>query len=248
MRLEKRLALVTGGSRGIGKAVVLALAKEGCNVVINYNSNYELAMEVKKEVEDKYNRKALVIKADISNEIEVEDMVSKVLSEYGRIDILINNASISRDNYLEDKSSTEFLDVIKTNLLGTFIVSKVVGKSMMENKYGRIVNVSSTNGIDTNNPISMDYDASKAGIISLTKNFALEFGPNVLVNAVAPGWTKTESVMEMNPEVIEDEKQKCILKRFAEPEEIANAILFLVTDEASYINGQVIRVDGGCSK
>ena len=245
MKLDNKVALVTGSSRGIGKSTILKLASEGCNVVINYNNSEKEAFELKKQVEENYNVKAIVIKADVSLENEVILMVEKIISIFGKIDILVNNASIAIDTLFEDKTKDNFKKILEINLIGTFLVSKYVGKYMLQNKYGKIINVSSTNGIDTNYPMSIDYDASKAGVISLTRNLALEYAPYINVNTVAPGWVNTE----MNKNLDEDFKNKEIkniyLKRFAEPEEIANVITFLASDDANYINGTVIRVDGG---
>ena len=172
-------------------------------------------------------------------------MVEKVLEHFSKIDVLINNAALCQDNYFYEKTSLEFQNVIATNLIGPFLTSKYVGEHMLEQKSGVIVNISSTNGIDTMETYSMDYDASKAGVISLTKNYAKALAPYVRVNAIAPGWTKTDAVLEMNPNYLKEEEKKILLARFAKPEEIANVVAFLASDDASYINGTIIRVDGG---
>ena len=161
---------------------------------------------------------------------------------FGRIDVLINNAGIAIDDELEDHTVANFEKVLRVNLVGMFFITQYVTKFM---KKGCIVNVSSNNGIDCYSPLSIDYDASKAGVISLTHNFALALAPNIRVNAVAPGWTSTDSVLEMNPSQLEEERKKILLERFATPEEIASVICFLASDSASYINGEIIRVDGG---
>lgn len=240
MDLKDKVALVTGSSRGIGKSIVLELAKRGCNVIINYVQNKELALDVENEV-NKYGVKSLVIKADISNEEEVKDMVSQIMNEFGHIDILVNNASIALDNYLENKSVEEFRKVIGVNLVGTFIVSKLVSEKMTE---GTIINIASNNGIDMQNSYSMDYDASKAGVISLTHSFARTC-PQLRVNAIAPGWINTEPVLSMNPDIIEEEKSKIIMNRFGEVDEVAKLVCFLASSDASYINDSIIRIDGG---
>lgn len=241
-----KTVLVTGGSRGIGKATIVEFAKKGYNVVINYFSSETDAVELKKEVEENYKVKALAIKADVSNEVEVKNMVSQVITEFGHIDCLVNNAGIAIDTVFEDKTKENFIKILNTNLIGPFLVSKEVGKYMLEKKYGNIINISSTNGIDTIYPESLDYDASKAGLISLTKNLALVYGPYIRVNSVAPGWVKTDMNKELDEEFIKQESEKIIVNRFAEPSEIAKVIVFLASDDASYINGEVIRVDGGC--
>lgn len=245
MNFNNKIALVTGSSRGIGKATIIDFASKNCNVVINYNSSEKEALELKELVENKYNVKALTIKCDVSNEEEVKLMFEQIINEFGRIDIVVNNAGIAIDTLFEDKTVENFRKTLDVNLIGTFLVSKYAGEYMVKEKCGKIINVSSTNGIDTVYPMSLDYDASKAGVISLTKNLALQYAPYINVNAVAPGWVNTEMNKELDEEFIKEENKKIILNRFAEPEEIAHVITFLASDEASYINGTVIRVDGG---
>ena len=164
---------------------------------------------------------------------------------YEKVDCLINNAGIAIDTLFEDKTVQNFRKIIDVNLIGTFLVSKYIGSLMLKEKRGTIINVSSTNAIDTYYPYSLDYDASKAGVISLTHNLARQFAPYIRVNCVAPGWINTEMNKELAGEFIEEENKKILLERFSEPYEIANVIAFLASDEASYINGSVIRVDGG---
>ena len=241
----KKVVLVTGGSRGIGKATIIEFAKRGYNVVINYLNSEKNAPDLKKEVEEKYQVKALAIKADISNEIEVKEMVDQIISEFGHIDCLVNNAGIAIDTTFEDKTKENFMKILEVNLVGPFLVSKEVGKHMLKEKNGTIINVSSTNGIDTIYPESLDYDASKAGLISLTKNLAKVYAPYIRVNSVAPGWTETDMNKELDIEFINKENKKILLNRFAQPEEIAKVIAFLASSDASYINREIIRVDGG---
>jgi len=243
--MDKKVVLVTGSSKGIGAATILRFAKEGYNVVINYNNSVNETKELKQTILEKYDVDVLDIKADISNEIEVENMVNKVIDTYGHIDVLVNNAGIAIDDEFFDHTTANFRKILDINLVGMFYISQLVSKYMLDKKSGVIINISSNNGIDCNSPLSLDYDASKAGVISLTHNLALALAPYVRVNAVAPGWTKTESVMEMFPEYLEEEKKKVMLNRFAEPEEIANVIYFLASEESSYINNTIIRVDGG---
>ena len=241
----KPVALVTGSSRGIGKATIIEFAKKGYDVVINYLSSEEEALKLKKMIEETYQVQVLAIQADVSKEEEVKNMVEEVIHTFGHIDCLVNNAGIAIDTTFEDKTVENFRRTLDVNLIGTFLVSKYVGKYMLEKKEGTIINISSTNGIDTYYPYSLDYDASKAGIISLTKNLALQYAPYIRVNSIAPGWVLTEMNQELDPEFVESEQQKCLLKRFAEPEEIAQVAVFLASRDASYINGEVIRVDGG---
>jgi len=242
MDFKGKTILVTGSSRGIGAATIRKFASLGADVVINYISNKEKALELKKEVEDKYGVKALAIKCDVSKEEEVIEMFKEIDRVFHRINVVVNNAGIAIDTTFENKTVENFKKTIGTNLIGTFLVSKHAVIHLKKEKNSRIINVASTNGIDTYYPESLDYDASKAGVISLTHNFAKALAPDINVNAVAPGWVKTE----MNKELDENDYTNGILmKRFADPMEIANVIAFLASDEASYINNEVIRVDGG---
>lgn len=243
--MNKTVVLVTGSSRGIGKACIKEFAKQGANVVINYCHHEEEALELKKEIEKEYNVEALVIKCDVSNELEVENMVNEITDCFGGIDILVNNAGVARDSLLLDKTIKEFKRVLEVNLLGTYLCSKYVGKIMLNQKKGKIINISSTNAIDTYYPESCDYDASKAGVINLTHNLAREFAPFINVNCVCPGWTKTSMNKDLSIDQITKEKRNILLNRFAEPEEIANVVLFLSSAKANYINDAIIRVDGG---
>lgn len=240
-----RVVLITGASRGIGAATAEAFAKEKDIVIINYFHSEKEALELKNKIEETYSISAMVIQADISKDEEVKSMIEKIISTYGRIDILVNNAGIAIDDEFFDHSTSNFRKILDTNLVGMFFISQCVSKYMLENKSGIIINIASNNGIDCNSPLSLDYDASKAGVISLTHNLACALSPYIRVNAVAPGWTKTDSVLEMMPEYLEEEKKKILLNRFAEPEEIASVIVFLASSQAKYINNEVIRVDGG---
>jgi len=242
---RRNVVLVTGASRGIGRSTIIEFAKKGYDVAINYLSNIDKALELKREVEEKYQVKALVVKADVSSEEEVKNMVEMVIKEFGHIDCLVNNAGIAIDTIFEDKTVDNFRKTLDTNLIGPFLVSKYVGEYMLKEKSGSIINVSSTNGIDTIYPASLDYDASKAGLISLTKNLSIQYAPYIRVNSVAPGWVKTEMNKELDQDFIKDECKKILVSRFAEASEIAKVIVFLASSDASYINGEIIRVDGG---
>lgn len=243
-----KTVLITGASRGIGRETAILFAKNNYNVVINYLNNKSLANSLKESLEARYNIKVLTIKADISNEEEVQAMVADAIEEFKKIDVLVNNASIAKDNILELKTKEEFASVININLVGTFLVTKEVSKYMKEERDGVIINVSSTNAIDSYYPYSMDYDASKAGVISLTMNFAVELSPYIRVNAVAPGWVNTDMNKEIDINYKKDLEEKILLNRFAEPTEVAKVIYFLASDDASYINGEVIKIDGGRRK
>ncbi len=243
--MGKFVALITGSNRGIGKACALEFAKAGGDVVINYCHHEEEAKEVQKYIEENYDVECMIIGCDISVEDEVETMVNEIIDRFGTIDILVNNASVCRDSLFLDKSVKAFKRILDVNLIGTYLCSKYVGKVMLEKKCGRIINIASTNAIDTYYPESCDYDASKAGVISLTHNMAREFAPNILVNCVCPGWVKTDMSKGLSIEQINEERKSILVGRFAEAEEIAKVVCFLASSKASYINDSVIRVDGG---
>lgn len=241
----RKTVLITGGSRGLGRACALKFAQLDYNIIINYNNSLKEAVSLEAYLKENYNISVLLVKADISKEDEVINMVNVIKNSFQKVDCLVNNAGIAIDTLFEDKTVQNFKKIIDVNLIGTFLVSKYIGALMSNEKSGTIINVSSTNAIDTYYPYSLDYDASKAGVISLTHNLARQFAPYIRVNCVAPGWINTEMNKELDKEFIEEENKKILLGRFSEPSEIANVIAFLASDEASYINGSVIRVDGG---
>lgn len=243
--MNNKIVLVTGSSRGLGAETVKLFASKGYNVVINYNKSRKNALDLQKYIIDTYKVDALVIKADISCEMEVNNMIDMIIKKYGKIDVLVNNAGIAIDTLFEMKTVENFKRTLDINLIGTFLVSRIVGQLMFENKRGTIINVSSTNGINTFYPMSVDYDASKAGVISLTHNLALQYKPYVRVNCVASGWINTDMTKELDEDFILEENKKIYLNRFAEPKEIAKVIYFLASEDASYINNEIIRVDGG---
>ena len=240
--------LVTGSSRGLGKAIVIEYAKNGYDVIINYNNSKDKALELKDYIESNYKVKALVIGCDISKEEEIDTMIDKIYKEFGHLDILVNNASIALDQDFELKTKEDFMKTLETNLVGTYLLSKKIGLKMKEAKKGNIINISSTNGLETTYPESIDYDASKAGIISLNHNLANYFAPYIRVNTICPGWINTDMNKDLDEEFIKDETNKILLGRFAEPEEIAYLAYFLGTDKASYINDSIIRIDGGLKR
>ena len=240
-----KTVLITGASKGIGRSTAIEFAKNGYNIILNYNNSIDEAKELKILLEEKYKIECLAIKADITIEEEIDNMINEAIERFNHIDVLVNNAAIAIDTTFEDKTKENFQKILDTNLIGTFLVSKKVAKYMKEKEKGCIINISSTNGIDTYYPYGLDYDASKAGVISLTKNLAVELAPNIRVNTVAPGWVNTEMSKDLSEEFRKEECNKILLNRFAEDYEIAKVIYFLSTEDASYINGSIIRVDGG---
>lgn len=229
--------LVTGGARGLGKSICHMFDKHGYMVIINYNHSEADAIKLRDELNN-----ALIYKADVSNEEEVKDMFDAIKKDVGNIDCIINNAGICKDNILKDKDSDEFLSVLKTNLVGTFLVCKYGSKLINE---GNIVNVVSNNIYNGSYIESVDYDASKAGLISLSNNLANYLAPYVRVNTICPGWINTNMNRNLDKEFINKEENKILLGRFGNPNEVAELVFFLVSDNASYINNSIIRIDGG---
>lgn len=237
-----KTVLITGASKGLGAATAKLFAKHHYNVIINYLSSSALAASLKEEIESLYHVNVTCYQCDISNEEEVKKIVTFLEENHITIDTLINNAAITNDSIVEDKTSKDFMNILNTNLIGPFLTSKYIGKYMLNNNGTSIVNISSTNAIDSYYPYSMDYDASKAGVISLTHNFAKLYAPNVRVNCIAPGWINTES-NNLSDEQIEEESKNILLKRFASPEEISESIYFAATN--TYLNDSILKIDGG---
>ena len=235
------VVFITGASKGIGASTALKFAQNGYDVVINYYSDDDSANKVKENVE-KFGVRCLLCKCDISNELDVKNMVDDIASNFDSIDVLVNNAGIANDTLPFEKDIEDFKRVLDVNLIGTYLVTKYVCKYM---KKGSIINIASTNALNQYYPYSLDYDASKAGVISLTHNLAVELSPNIRVNAVCPGWVNTDMNKELDEDYVKEECKNILLGRFAESNEIANGIYFLASSDASYINNSIIRVDGG---
>jgi 3-oxoacyl-[acyl-carrier protein] reductase len=242
--LNGKVALVTGASRGIGKAIALELARQGAKVVVNFAGNELKANEVVDEIK-KLGSQAIAVKADVANGEEVTEMVKKTVEVFGQVDILVNNAGITKDNLLMRMKEEEWDAVINTNLKGVFLCTKAVSRYMMRQKYGRIINIASVVGV-TGNPGQANYVAAKAGVIGLTKTAAKELASrNITVNALAPGFIVTD-MTDVLTEEIKTEMLKLIpLAKFGEAADIANAAAFLASDRSGYITGQTIHVDGG---
>lgn len=241
--MNKKCVLVTGSSIGLGASIIKKYASMGYNTVITYNSHKDEAIELQKEINDKYNTETLVIKCDISKEEDIENLKNEIISKFNKLDVLVNNASIAIDTTFSDKTKENYMKILEVNLVGTFLVSKIMSTIMNDNS--SIINISSTNGIDTYYEYSLDYDSSKAGIINLSHNLANYLSPKIRVNTICPGWINTPMNKDMDTEFKKQEEDKILLKRFAEPNEIANLVYFISSDDASYINDSVIRIDGG---
>lgn len=242
--MTQKVALVTGASRGIGRAIALELAQRGYDVAINYAGSEDKAKEVAASVEQ-LGRKAIVVKADVTNESDVKSMVKSVITELGSIDILVNNAGITRDNLLIRMKEDEFDQVINTNLKGVFLCMKAVSRPMMKQRSGKIINISSVVGI-SGNPGQMNYVAAKSGVIGMTKTAAKELASrNILVNAVAPGFIDTDMTEQLDDSIRAELLKLIPLERLGKAEDVAKVVAFLASDDANYITGQTIQVDGG---
>ncbi len=243
MRLKDKVALVTGGARGIGKAIALAFAKEGANVVIG-DVNVADAQNSCLEIEG-LGVKTLALQLDVTDYVKVEEAVNKILDKFGKVDILVNNAGITKDNLLLRMNAAEWDAVLGVNLKGSFNCLKAVSRPMIKARFGKIVNIASIVGI-IGNPGQANYSASKGGLIALTKTAAKELASrNINVNAVAPGFIQTEMTAKLSEEVKEKMKAVIPFDKFGLPEDVAAACLFLASEDSSYITGQTIVVDGG---
>ena len=239
-----KVAFITGATRGIGKQIAITLAKNGCDIAINYRTQNEELETTKKEIEE-LNVKCFTVQGDVSSFEDCEKMIKEIIEEFGKIDILVNNAGITKDTLLMRMKPEDFEAVIDVNLVGTFNVTKNVIPYMLKQKNGRIINISSVVGI-SGNAGQTNYSASKAGIIGFTKSLAKEVASrNILVNAVAPGFIETKMTEILKDDVKEEINKTIPLKRIGTPQDVANVVKFLASDDSSYITGQVIQVDGG---
>lgn len=242
--LQGKTAIVTGGSRGIGRAICIALAKEGANVVTCYAHGADGANETVKLCQE-YGVKAEAVKADVADNDDVAAMITKVKTEYGSVDILVNNAGITKDNLILKMNEDDFNQVIDTNLKGAFLCIQNVARIMLKQKSGKIINISSVVGV-SGNAGQANYAASKAGLIGMTKSVAKELGSRgITVNAVAPGFIETDMTAKLPDEVVDEMKKSIPMKSLGQVEDVANLVAFLASDNARYITGQVICVDGG---
>lgn len=241
---ERKVALVTGATRGIGKAIALELADNGYDIVLNYRSVNDELKQTQKEIEEK-NVNCFLVYGDISKFEDCENIAKQAIDEFGRIDVLVNNAGITRDGLIMRMKKEDFESVIGTNLTGTFNMTRNIVPFMIKQKNGRIINLSSVVGI-TGNAGQTNYSASKAGVIGFTKSLAKEVASrNILVNAIAPGFIETDMTKVLSDNVKEAILNQIPLKRMGEAKEVAKLVKFLVSDDSKYITGQVINVDGG---
>ena len=239
-----KCALITGATRGIGKQIAITLAKQGYNIALNYRKENEELENTKKEIE-KIGVQVLAVKGDVANFENCENFVKQVIERFGQIDVLVNNAGITKDMLLMRMKKEDFEQVIDTNLVGTFNVTKNIVPYMMKARSGRIINISSVVGI-SGNAGQTNYSASKAGIIGFTKSLAKEIASrNILVNAVAPGFIETNMTDVLKDDVKQEIAKNIPLKRMGTTQDVANVVKFLASDDSSYITGQVINVDGG---
>lgn len=241
-----KTALVTGGTRGIGKEIALELAKLNMNIAINYNSNEEKAKEVVEEIKA-LGVDCIAVKADISKKEDVDNMLMEIEKNLSTVDILVNNAGITRDNLLIRMSEDDWDDVINTNLKGVFLCSQKVAKAMMKKRYGKIINIASVVGVN-GNPGQANYAAAKAGVIGFTKTMAKELASRgVRVNAIAPGFIETDMTNKLKEEIVSEIVKNIPLGVFGSAKDVADLAAFLASEKADYITGQVIKVDGGMS-
>ncbi|MGG5252982.1 3-oxoacyl-[acyl-carrier-protein] reductase [Neobacillus sp. SM06] len=244
MNLEGKSALVTGASRGIGREIALELARQGSDVAVNFAGSEAKANEVVDEIKA-MGRRAFAVKCDVSNSEEVASMVKETIDQFGKLDILINNAGITKDNLIMRMKEDEWDDVLNINLKGVFLCTKAVTRQMMKQRSGRIINVASIVGV-SGNPGQANYVAAKAGVIGLTKTTAKELAArNITVNAIAPGFITTDMTDKLSEEVKSEMLKQIPLARFGEPKDIAKVAAFLASHDSAYMTGQTLHIDGG---
>ena len=238
------VALITGSTGDLGRAISISLAENGFDIILHYNTDSVGVLNLASDIRNKYKRNVRMYKADLTNEDEIDKMVSDLKKDFFSLDVLVNNAAICKDNDLELKEKKDFLEVLDVDLVAPFLLSKKLA-SMLKDASGTIINISSNNALGQNYPESIDYDAAKMGLISLTNNLAKYFAPSVRVNCVCPGWIESKMSKDLDDSFRQEEENKILLNRFARKEEIASVVTFLASDKATYINNAIIRVDGG---
>ena len=245
----RKVVFITGGASGLGEHLALSFANEGYNLVITYNNSKNNADKLKNIINDKYKVDVLILKCDLASEEMICECVDKAIKHFKKIDVLVNNAAVEYNLEFSDKTKEVFMHTLEINLVGTFLISRKIAEEMYNNKYGKIINISSNNAFDKFDPITLEYDASKIAIISMTHNFAKQYAPFINVNAIAPGWIMTDKILKLDESLdykfISSESKNILLNRFATMDDIANLVLFLASDKSSYINSEVIKIDGG---
>lgn len=245
----RKVVFITGGASGLGKHLSLSFANEGYNLVVAYNNSKDDAEKLKNIINDKYKVDVLILKCDLANEKMICECVDKAIKYFKKIDILVNNAAVEYNLEFSDKTKEMFMHTLEINLVGTFLISRKIAEEMYNNKSGKIINISSNNAFDKFDPTTLEYDASKAALISMTHNFAKQYAPYINVNAIAPGWIMTDKILKLDESLdnkfISFESKNILLNRFATMDDIANLVLFLASDKSSYINNEVIKIDGG---
>lgn len=243
--MSNATALVTGSSRGMGRAEAIQFAKDGYDVIIHYSSNKAKAEEVANSIREQYDVRAKTLQADLTKQENIERLAKEALEAFGHIDVLVNNAGYATYGDYADKTISSFENMMKIHLYAPFYLTKLLAPTMMERKYGRVINIGTIDVMKTYNAESAEYDAAKAALINLTKNMALAYQPYINVNCVCPGWMNTD-MSKQNPKEVNDMIVGRICKgRFGEPEEVAKVVAFLASDAAEYIDGETICVDGG---
>lgn len=240
-----KTALITGSSRGMGEAEAYEFASRGYDVIVHYVNSKDKAEKISSELTEKYGIRSVAIKADLSNEDEVRNLAESALREFGKVDVLVNNAGMALYSDFEDKKIADFENSMKINFYAPFLLTQILGKEMMKNKYGKIINIATIDVMTTYNAESAEYDASKAALINLTKTSSLRFQPYVNVNCVCPGWVATDMNKDLPKELIDYQASKTCKGRMAKPEEVAKLVAFLASDDAEFIDGEVIKIDGG---
>ena len=241
-----KVVLITGAAKGIGKAIALELAKNGYDIVINYLTSRKEADNLASTIRNIFKDRCIAIQADVSSEQEVDAMISEIENKLGGVDILINNAAVDLSNMFHLKTADEFRRTLDVNVVGAYNCAKRVYRHMLDNEDGVIINISSTNGMNTYYPMCFDYDASKAALNSLTHDLAVQFSPYIRVNAIAPGFIGTEKELDgYDDKFLKEEIDKIMVKRYGKPEDVAYLVKFLISPEASFINNTIIRIDGG---
>lgn len=238
------VALITGSTSDIGKSIALTLAENGYDIILHYHKDEVGVLNLASDIRNKYKRTVRMYKADLTKEEDINSLVEGIKKDYFSLDVLVNNAALTNDTDLMLKEKKEFLEVLDVNLVAPFLLAKALS-SLLKDANGTIINISSNNALSEYYPESIDYDASKKALISLTNNLAFYLAPEVRVNCVCPGWVNTKINKTLTSEFKKQEESKIFLRRFAEPIEVANAVAFLASQKASYINNTIIKVDGG---